>query len=333
MIHQRPRCENRPLSRVYSRGERGFSHLGLLINHNLLLLFLLFVSFSACSTSPVPTGAELPAVFASVEVVQPYWQPFENGINYFHGKITSPRLEFWALQIDLSAPGLEIVVGSGAVNSDQQNSQTLSTRVSSFVHGNNLIAGINASPFDVISSRERQPIQNIGIVVSGGELTAPAHPHYDALVFYKDGKAAIVNQSAIVSIENIKNAIGGFFEILTEGEPAQITVINETTISTGAAARHPRSAAGISQDGKYLYLLVIDGRRAGSIGSTRLETALLLYALGSWTGINLDGGGSSALAMRVDGKVKVINTPIHGGIPGLERAVAGCIGARISTPE
>ncbi|MDR3020602.1 MAG: phosphodiester glycosidase family protein, partial [Treponema sp.] len=91
--------------------------------------------------------------------------------------------------------------------------------------------------------------------------------------------------------------------------------------------RHPRSAAGISADGNTLYLIVIDGRRAGSIGGTENETALLLLALGAYNGINFDGGGSSALALRYpDGKTRAANTPIHGNIPGQERAVAGCLG-------
>jgi len=95
------------------------------------------------------------------------------------------------------------------------------------------------------------------------------------------------------------------------------------------SARHPRSAAGISPDGKFLYLLVIDGRQFKSIGSTEEETALLLRALGSAEAINFDGGGSSALALRYpDGKVRVVNTPIHKLIPGRERGVAGCLGIK-----
>jgi len=91
--------------------------------------------------------------------------------------------------------------------------------------------------------------------------------------------------------------------------------------------RHPRSAAGISSDNKYLYLIVIDGRQIKSIGGTEAETALLLRALGASEAINFDGGGSSALVLRYpNGKVRVVNTPIHGQIPGRERAVAGCLG-------
>jgi len=283
-----------------------------------LVLLIIFLIFSSCSSiSPITSKIDNPQSFSTVEDIQPQWQVFAEGIDYFYGKISSPKLEFHALKINLFAQDIEIVVAGGAYH----DKQTLSKKVSSFVRDNNLLAGINAVPFDKVSSTENIVIQNVGIVISNGKLIAPTNKNYDALVFYKDGKVAIVNQSAINTIENIENAVGGFHQILTNGETAQRTHDNK--------ARHPRSATGISQDGKYLYLVVIDGRRAGSVGATEEETALLLRSLGSWDALNFDGGGSTALAMRfANGKIKVVNTPIHGGIAGQERAVAGCIGVR-----
>jgi len=280
--------------------------------------FLFFPSlliFITCATSsPANTAREGPASFAAVEAVQPQWQSFADGIGYFHGKTVNPRLEFWALRIDLGAPNTRVVVKGGA-----DGDGTLSSKVSSFVKSNDLLAGINAVPFDVISAREGLPIKNMGLVISGGKLIAPVNPNYDALVFYRDGSAAVVKQSAVSSAEDIKNAVGGFHQILAGAETTQRTLNSEE--------RHPRSAAGISANGGILYLLVIDGRREGSSGGTEKETALLLRALGSTDGINLDGGGSSALVLRYpDGRVKAVNTPIHGGISGQERAVAGCLG-------
>jgi len=224
------------------------------------------------------------------------------------------------VRIDLAAPGLRIVVRGGAYGSVKP----LSTRVSSFVSDNGLAAGINAVPFYYISSEgEGEPITNTGIVVSSGVLIAPPHPRYDALVWYADGSVSIVSQPEIQSVENIENAVGGFYRILKANELAGRVLDRES--------RHPRSAAGISSDSRYLYLLAIDGRRIGSIGGTEAETALLLRALGSWDGINLDGGGSSSLALRYpDGTVRVVNTPVHEGVPGRERAVAGCLGFALS---
>jgi exopolysaccharide biosynthesis protein len=278
----------------------------------------LMLLLSCATVSPIEQAREKPVTFADVESVKPNWQSFADGVDYFHGKTAQPRLEFWALRIELAAPNTRIVVKGGAM----ENGRTLSVKVSSFVRGNALAAGINATPFDVSSTKEGQPIKNSGLVISGGRVIAPANPRYDALVFLSDGRAVIVNQSATASMTNIENAVGGFHHILKDGEPAQRTIDRE--------GRHPRSAAGVSPNGERLYLLVIDGKRSGSVGGTERETALLLRALGSWQGLNLDGGGSTALAMRYpNGKVQTVNTPVHGIIPGVERAVAGCIGIEL----
>jgi hypothetical protein len=295
---------------------------------SLLLVFVFgsLIHVSCASFSPVSSGWEQPVVFAEIGDVMPVWQAFSHNIGYIHGKIRSPGVEFWALQIDLAAPEIEIVVKGGVM----EGNLSLSTRVTSFVRDNGLIAGINAVPFDISTSKEGQPLKNMGIVISGGELITPANPHYDALVFYKPDsgypRAEIVNQSSIHSTENMENAVGAFHHILKNGEPAERTFTRER--------RYPRSAAGISANGRYLYLLVIDGRRAASKGATEKETAQLLYALGSWEGLNLDGGGSSTLALRYpDGRVRAANTPVHGGIPGRERAVAGSLGIRLNTAD
>jgi len=314
---------------------------------NLILSSLLLLVISCSTFSPIANGSGVPVTFTSIEVIEPEWQTFTDGVDYFHGKTVSPKLEFWALRVDLASPQIRIVVKDGMA----ANGSALSAKVTTFVRKNNLIAGINAAPFDIISLRENQPIQNIGIVISDGKVLSPANPHYDAIVFKRDReqvKAAIVSQSALQSFstnfpaENIENAVGGFHQILAGGEPTERTKITEAyqedqTIQEQSevevpvsAARHPRSAVGVSADGSCLYLLVIDGRRAGSVGATERETALLLLSLGSRDGLNFDGGGSSALALRGrNGKVMVVNTPVQKGVAGVERAVAGCMGVRV----
>jgi hypothetical protein len=294
-------------------------------NIKSFLIIILFnvLLFSCATLSPVDGKAERLSPAASPEGVMPQWRPFAedalDGLAYFAGKVSGPRLEFHALRVDLSAPGLRMVTaGGGAKITD---GQFLSTKVSSFVRDNNLLVGINVLPFSPVSGKEGEPRTNSGIVVSEGVMVSAPRPRYDALVFYADGSPAIVAQSEIDSVENITNAVGGFYRVLEGYEPSPRTLDKD--------ARHPRSAAGISSSGRYLYLLVIDGRRPGSVGATEAETALLLRALGSSEGINFDGGGSTALVMRYpDGKVRVVNTPIHRQIPGRERAVAGCLGLR-----
>jgi len=299
--------------------------------------FVIFISFliiSCRSLSPVDGRGERLAVAPSPETVAAQWRPFaedgdpesggrssggrsESGLAYYAGKVSRPRLEFNALRIDLSCPELRIYAAGGG--DGLPDGKFASVKVSSFVRDNNLAAGINALPFDPVSGKEGEPRANVGIVISDGVMVSPPSAQFDALVFYADGSAAITPQSAIQSAALISSAVGGFHRILEGGELVPRVL--------GAKERHPRSAAGISPDGRYLYLLVIDGRRPGSIGSTEAETALLLRSLGAGEGINFDGGGSTALALRYpDGKIRVVNTPIHGQIPGRERAVAGCLG-------
>jgi hypothetical protein len=290
----------------------------------LISLFLVFtiIFFSCATLSPVDGQAERVIAESPLNVI-PQWQPFAEdklgGLAYFTGKVSSPRLEFHALRIDLSVPELRIVAAGGG--SGDSSGEFLSTFVSSFVRDNDLIAGINVLPFYPVSGIEGEPRVNVGLVVTDGVMVSPPHPKYDALVFYVDGHAEIVAQSEITTAENIKSAVGGFSRILENNELVP-RVLN-------LSDRHPRSAAGISSSGRYLYLLVIDGRRLGSVGSTETETALLLQALGASEGINFDGGGSTALALLYpDGEVRVVNTPIHDQIRGRERAVAGCLGIR-----
>lgn len=78
----------------------------------------------------------------------------------------------------------------------------------------------------------------------------------------------------------------------------------------GGAARHPRTAVGVTGDGKVI-LLVADGRGMnGSVGCTLSELADIMIGLGAVEAINLDGGGSSAM---VDSDGKLMNRPSDTG--------------------
>jgi hypothetical protein len=64
-----------------------------------------------------------------------------------------------------------------------------------------------------------------------------------------------------------------------------------------AEGHHPRTFAAITAAG-HLLLVVADGRQPGhSVGLTFAETAELALSLGAVDAVNLDGGGSSAMAI------------------------------------
>ncbi|MEV5505544.1 phosphodiester glycosidase family protein [Streptomyces orinoci] len=85
-----------------------------------------------------------------------------------------------------------------------------------------------------------------------------------------------------------------------------------------------RTAAGLADGGRRLYLLALDGRAAYRSGLTLAELARAMRKIGAVDAFNLDGGGSSTLVTRSahSAHATVRNHPSHGE----ERAVANGIG-------
>ena len=98
--------------------------------------------------------------------------------------------------------------------------------------------------------------------------------------------------------------IGGGPRLVADGRPAAAT--DRGIYPEGfAAARHPRTAAGVRADGRIL-LVTVDGRQPEmSVGMTIAELAALLIELGAVEAVNMDGGGSTAMVVRG----KVVNSP------------------------
>ncbi|RNC63388.1 phosphodiester glycosidase family protein [Proteiniphilum sp. X52] len=127
---------------------------------------------------------------------------------------------------------------------------------------------------------------------------------------------------------NIGDEIRVVMNIQLNGQPIEdkhpnIVGYQEVILQNGNPSNtwneaHPRTAIGYSKDRKKIYLIVVDGRQNNySVGATTGQVAEILKALGAYTGVNLDGGGSSC--MVVNGEVK--NKPSDGS----ERAVANGI--------
>ena len=77
-----------------------------------------------------------------------------------------------------------------------------------------------------------------------------------------------------------------------------------------------------------MYWLVIDGRQPGySEGVNTLEMADWLKWLGAHDAALFDGGGSTTLVVEDShGRSKVMNRPIHDGVPGTERVNGNHLG-------
>ncbi|MDR2796174.1 MAG: phosphodiester glycosidase family protein [Spirochaetaceae bacterium] len=277
----------------------------------LLLLFS-----SSCASAP--RGA---SQARRIGEFVPQWRELTVGLDFTSGKIRHPRLEFWALRADLTDKNIEIVVNDSESDENWPAGTIPALTVSDFAARYGCIAAINAGPFSPVSDKTGEMRILTGIFISNGRPVSPPVSRYDCLVFYDDGRAAVLSQAELAHNDGIRHALGGFFTVLDGGRLPERS-------AESAKIRHPRSAAAVSGGGSVLYLLVVDGRRMGSIGATESETGLLLRALGSESGLLMDGGGSSALVLERDGRIRPVNKPVHGGIAGRERAVATCIGVR-----
>jgi hypothetical protein len=92
--------------------------------------------------------------------------------------------------------------------------------------------------------------------------------------------------------------------------------------------RDPRTAIGFNKNGRWLYLVVVDGRQPFySDGVTFDKLAEILIAHGAYFAMSLDGGGSTTMVIEgAGGEPVIMNSPIDQYVPGRERPVANHIG-------
>ncbi|MFJ8884713.1 phosphodiester glycosidase family protein [Streptomyces sp. NPDC102402] len=112
----------------------------------------------------------------------------------------------------------------------------------------------------------------------------------------------------------------------------------ELLVVDGAAQNHdgegnntaaPRTAVGFSEDGRTMQVLTVDGRQTDSGGVTLTELGEMMREAGSYSALNLDGGGSSTLVAREPGSdaLQVENSPSDGS----ERTVPN--GLALTAPD
>ncbi|MET9591687.1 phosphodiester glycosidase family protein [Streptomyces sp. NPDC006516] len=126
----------------------------------------------------------------------------------------------------------------------------------------------------------------------------------------------------------------------TDGGAVPRTAVGgrELLVVDGVAQNHdgegnntaaPRTAVGFSKDGRTMQVVTVDGRQADSGGVTLTELGTMMREAGSYSALNLDGGGSSTLVAREPGSdtLQVENSPSDGS----ERTVPN--GLALTAPD
>lgn len=255
------------------------------------------------------------------------------GIVYKRDVRSIPRpFAIHIVTIDLTAPGVKVLVTPGKSTPDQTkiateiNAQTTSEFLQEF----KLQLAINASffyPFREVTPWDYYPRTGdranvVGQAIANGSTYSAVESNFPVLCFSaSEGRAQILAKGECP--KGTLHAVAGNQLLIERGNPVGLNP--ETRNSDNRP--YPRVAAAIDKNGQKLWLIAIDGKQPlYSEGATIAELTKILTELGVHTALNLDGGGSTTLVTATENGQTVLNAPIHTKLPMRERPVANHIG-------
>lgn len=261
---------------------------------NCLLLLFAALTFSGCTTfrlsnCPLSYGAvSSETVLVSKETLHP-------AITVETYRNEAYPLIYHLVTADLSDSSISLV--SAPLQAEKSPDNTESGCITGettlhFAQRTGAIAAINATPFSTPGSKPlfmTRLRQFTGLVIEDGlKLSAPKE-QYGALGFTRDKTAFIMESQTDPLPEDTCLVLGGFWTILKNGE------------HTGSFAdiQNARTAAGISADGKTLFLLSVENGYSGSSrGLNYYDCAEILLRAGAENAVQLDGGRSASLIIQ-----------------------------------
>lgn len=155
---------------------------------------------------------------------------------------------------------------------------------------------------------------------NGYVLSAVGTVRQSAASSFKVGDTLSITRN--MAYDLVELSIGGGAQIVENGHIVD-------AFSLPVTGYHPRTAIGYSMDYKTLYMVTVDGRTNNYRGMKQAELAQLMIDIGAYSAINMDGGGSTELAIRSLGssEVEIANTPSD----GVERRIYNALA--VSTEE
>jgi hypothetical protein len=285
---------------------------------------------AACNTVPTSPPAPMP------------WVALFEGVS--HRTLPSPGpfpMSIQVLRIDLTAPGLSLVVTPGD-SSDGHEYRALRTSEAllaqdwqAAVNGGYFLPFAGGSPGgDDYIPQPGQGTDVSGAAIHDGRVVSPVEPDLDRRV---NAILCIWREAEVVIADGqdcgpgVREAMAAGPRLLRDGRRLSYEAFD----AAYGAARHPRTAVGLDTRRRLAWLVTVDGRQPGfSEGASLDELTDIFVALGASDAINLDGGGSTTMVVAAPGGPRVLNRPIHTAVPGRERPSANHLGVRARTrPE
>jgi hypothetical protein len=227
--------------------------------------------------------------------------------------------------VDLVEPGVDVLVSphqpsaSGDLLADTTRGFVARHGVQVAINANYFYPFRNSHPLDY-EPHVGDPVQIVGLAASRGQRYGGEDGEVEGMI------TLYLSRDRRISFEQplgeLWQAVSGLGYVVREG--AAVAFKDEEF----NRVPYPRTLAGVDATGRYLLLLVVDGKQPRySEGVTLEEAAALLLEHGAHTAIQLDGGGSSTLVRQEgQGRIRQVNTPINFRIPGWERPVGTHLG-------
>ncbi len=271
----------------------------------------------------------LPAFVLAQPALEMNWHPVDSlnvqlpdGIRLYAGSDEALPLRAWFAHIDESTP--EILTRVVVSDDPADRRET----VSSFARDLGACVVVNGGYFTM----DKTPAGHVGLLRIDGQVLEPAtrsvkrdaqrfettraalgFTYEDEVRFawitsrgdtlfawpgpppHRPGRPATLDSTNARSWD-VRDAIGAGPALISKGE-IRVTSDEEVFFGTSIPKVHPRTAAGVTEDGA-LILMVVDGRQPLSRGVSLEELAALMLQAGAVEALNLDGGGSSAMVVR-----------------------------------
>lgn len=251
------------------------------------------------------------------------------GVAVYSETRTDPPTRIFVTEVDLSTPGLQFRVAPGGPDPDGDGPwQTTLMRPTSIAMRENFALVVNGDFFEARGIKDAEGTNSAYRADVWGSVHGPAVTAGKSWAVSTNVRPAlIVHSNSTVTIESRARSKSGDAEVLGGNT---LLVVNGAIVPHTNKTRHPRTAAGLTAGRKKLILLVADGRKPTmAVGMNYDELAAEMLRLGCREAMNLDGGGSSLMAVREEpkGQYRILNAPSD----GRERPVANVFG--IVMPE
>jgi hypothetical protein len=246
------------------------------------------------------------------------WEQTEEmlpGVRLISEVATEPRsMKLHCVRVDLRTPGLGLETTGRTGEWTENKVETIRQTTRDFIRrsqssSRRIRLAMNADAFSPWPAPWNQPTPtNLqGLAICQGTVVSPANGT-PSLLIDADNQASIQITTAETPTAKITTAVSGFSLCLSDG-----------VAQPSGADLHPRTGLGLSSDSRFLFFMIIDGRRKSSQGATTHELGDLLRQAGADDAINMDGGGSSTLAWWNDvspehDKCRLINQPVGNGL-------------------